>query len=69
MQDSNGESWKFPEIDTNLDNRCPNMRTYKGKKLCIILKKVCSGWSLQCALRGMKVGAKLYNLWKDRGYL
>ena len=69
MQTSKGENWKFPEIDRDMSHKCPNVRFHKGKKVCIIFKRTCSGWSLRCALRGMKVKARLYNLWKEKGYI
>jgi len=63
------EDWKFPPIDKDMNKKCPNVRFYKGKNLCIVFKKICTGWKLNCALRGMKVNLKLYNLWKSKGWI
>lgn len=65
----NEDDWKFPEIDHNKNHKCPNVRFYKGRNLCIIFKKPCSGWILSCMIRGMTVNKKLYDVWKQRGYI
>jgi len=63
------KNWRFPEIDHDYSHRCPNYRFYKGRSLCIIFKRDCSGWKLTCAMRGITVDKKLYDLWKEKGYI